>query len=189
MTCQAALEALLDAEPFELDAVSLTPLGQHLRDCARCRRVATQLAQDTRLLAHAMPAGIVQRPVRRSIPVLIPALALGAIVLAVMLRSGADRAPISASRIIEPAVVVTPPAPAPRPDVATEPAKVIRTRKSPPRAFARAVAVAPVRLETSAAQSPSVTVTSTAVTVTPPPGTRATVMHTSNPKLVVVWLH
>ena len=191
MTCQSALEALLDAEPIELDAASLTPLGQHLRECSRCRRVASQLAQDTRMLASAMYAPAVQQRARRSIPALVPALALGGIVLAVFVRSGAERAPAPASRVVEHATpvgeVVAPSAPSPV--AAPMPPNVARPRTVLPREFARAVAVAPVRLEPAVAESPSSPVESNVVTVTPPPGTRATVMQTSNPKLVVVWLH
>jgi hypothetical protein len=188
VTCQSALEVMLDAEPFELDAGSLTPLGQHLRECKRCHSVAAQLAQDTRLLANALKAPAVQRPVWRAIPTLMPALALGAIVIAVMLPSGGERAPTRTPAVAPPAVGV-PPSSSPSPNVSNGPATVTRTRHASPRAFARAVAVAPVRLETLSIEASSWTVESNAVTVSPPPGTRATVMHTSNPKFVVVWLH
>jgi hypothetical protein len=48
--------------------------------------------------------------------------------------------------------------------------------------------VAPVRLVAAQPDAP-LSVEVNGVAVTPPMGTRATVMHTNNPKFVVVWLH
>jgi hypothetical protein len=190
MTCTSALELMLDAEPSELYADGNTPLSTHLRDCARCRRVASQLAQDTQLLAHMLPVAPVKRPARRATPTLVPAFALAAIVLAVTLRSRAADEPVLPPTPVRNAVAVveaSAPLPAPRTPNAAAP-RVSRIRQAPLRAFAPAVAVAPVRFEPAVVQS-SVQVSPGTVTVTPPAGTRATVMQTSNPKLVVVWLY
>ena len=191
MTCEYALEAMLDAERSELDGNGGTPLSTHLRDCARCRGVASRLVQDTMLLAHALPPASVKRPARHAAPTLVPAFALAAIVLAVTLRSRSAGEPVSTAppatntvARVAPAV----PSPAPPTPNAAAPTRATRVRQTPLRAFARPTAVAPVRFARAVASS-TVPVSPGTVTVTPPAGTRATVMQTSNPKLVVVWLY
>jgi hypothetical protein len=192
MTCKSALERMLDAEPYELDADGVTPLGAHLRDCVRCRGVASRLVQDTLLLAHMLPVARVRRPARRAASTIVPVFVLAAIVMAVMLRSRSDdprtltTSPVQTAGAVVHASV--PSAASPAPNAAASPRRVARARQASFRAFAPAVAVAPVRFEPVASQS-SVTVSPGTVTVTPPAGTRATVMQTSNPKLVVVWLY
>jgi hypothetical protein len=191
MTCQSALERLLDAEPGEFSDTGSSPLGEHLRGCARCRRVAAQLMEDTQRLALAMAAAPVPRrsPSVRQM-VLVPTLAMAVLVVAVMWRV---RPPASTAGPGVPGVVQTPPAPpvstTPAPDV-----PVAKRRPSPAkpvtgRAFARSVPLAAVRLEPFATPPAQLSVETSGVTVTPSPGTRATVMHTSNPKLLVVWLY
>ncbi|HEX6314895.1 MAG TPA: hypothetical protein VFZ73_08550 [Gemmatimonadaceae bacterium] len=192
MTCDTALELLLDAEPSELDGRDATLLGMHLRGCARCGRVAARVVGDTRLLAHAMSAAPVRHVRRRATPVLLPALAAAALVMAVAIRSGREEPLLVATPGIGPAVpVAAAPVDPPEPSAANAPPRpVTRMRRSlPARAFAPAVAVAPVKLETAPVESFSFGPGSSTVAVTPPPGTRATVMQTSNPKFVVVWLH
>jgi hypothetical protein len=194
MNCESALELLLDAEPSELSGTAITPLGDHVRGCARCRRVAGQLLSDTRALALAMAAPVsVRRRSRRTMQVtIVPAFAMAAIVFAVMLRGGGTQAPNAVEPVIDPAPsLVTPPAvarvevpdpPASRPG----PARIVRRDGQ---AFARAVPLAPVRLAPAVMPEAPLSVEMSGVTVTPPAGTRATVMHTSNPKLLVVWLY
>lgn len=192
MTCDTALELLLDAEPAELDGRAATPLGNHVRRCARCGRVAAQLMRDTRLLSQAMPARAVARVRRRAMPVLVPAFALGALVMAVALRSRPDQVPPVRMPAVELALpIATAPVQLSKPSVAgaaTQTTGRIR-RALPARAYGPAVAVAPVRFAGVTVESSSSPPASNSVSVTPPEGTRATVMHTSNPKLVVVWLH
>jgi hypothetical protein len=63
-------------------------------------------------------------------------------------------------------------------------------RQVPPqqlRAFPRALPVAAVKLIAPAVIDPQRV--SSGVAVSPPSGTNALVMHTSDPKLVVVWLY
>lgn len=191
MTCESALELLLDAEPSEFSANQPTPLSEHLRGCARCHRVAAQLMQDTRRLAVAMAARPVRHPARRVRRVsLAPALAVAGLLFTVVLRARPGVAPaVPEPRRVEPAVSPSP-APAPvAPNVAFVPARASFPGHAARRAFARAVPLAPVRLVPSAVRAERLSVETSVVTVTPPAGTRATVMHTSNPKLVVVWLH
>jgi len=192
MTCEYALEAMLDAERSELDVNGATPLSAHLRDCARCRRVASRLVHDTLLLAHALPLAPVKRPAWRAAPTLVPAFALAAIVLAVTLRPRSAAEPTSTPSPARNTVAVVAPSglsPAPStPNAASAPTRAARVRHAPLRAFAPATAVVPVRFARAVTSSP-VPVSPATVTVTPPAGTRATVMQTSNPKLVVVWLY
>jgi hypothetical protein len=78
----------------------LTPLGRHLADCARCRRVAAQLRDDTAHLAAmvAVPRVAVRRAPLRLVPWLAGAAAVTALV--VVLRTPP-----------EPDVVIAPPTP------------------------------------------------------------------------------
>lgn len=189
MTCQSALELLLDAEPFELATPRVTPLGVHLRGCVRCRRVATQLMHDTQRLAVAMTLPIpARRPARRALLVsFAPVAAIAAMAFAVVLGTGPAEAPLLESVRSEPPAALAAAMRVPNADpVATRPAVV---KSVTHRAFARPVPVHPVRLIASAHAAPPLTVEMNGVAVTPPAGMRATVMHTSNPKLVVVWLH
>ena len=193
MTCDSALGLLLDAEPAEFSANQATPLGEHLRGCVRCRRVAAQVMRDTRQLAVAMAAAApVRHPARRrALRVsLAPALAVAGLVIAMVLRDRPGVAPavVELSRV-DAAVSPAPAPPAAAPNVDFAPARASVSRPAARRAFARVMPLAPVRLLPSAVRSDPLPVGTNVVTVTPPAGTRATVMHTSNPKLVVVWLH
>jgi len=193
MTCQSALELLLDAEPSEFSANQSTPLGEHLRGCARCRGVAAQLLQDTQGLALAMEAAPVRRPARRvRYLTLAPTFAMAAIVLAVMVRARPDVTAVPVMRAPVPVERPTPPAVTSHsstPDARVAAASPGRAMRREMRAFAPAVPLAPVRLARSEPVAPGAEVSSSGVTVTTPVGTRATVMHTSNPNLVVVWLY
>ena len=193
MTCDSALELLLEADPSEFSASERTPLGEHLHGCARCRRVAAQLMQDTRGLALAMNAEPVRPQASRVRPLtLIPAFAMAAIVFAVMLRGGTTspsvvqpNEPVAA--IVAPPVAHSDESPASVQSI-TRP-HVERAVRRDMKAFARAVPLPPVRLAQSSMPVAPLSMETSGVTVTPPAGTRATVMHTSNPKLVVVWLY
>lgn len=194
MTCHLVLETLLDAEPSELAADGMTPLGQHLRECARCRRVAAQLLHDTARLSIAMQRAPARRPARRPLQrSLTPAFVVGAIVFAVVLR-GARPAETPVVEQVRPddrpAPVSTPALPLPPNAVVTPPARAPRARLGVMRAFPRPVPVTPVKLERVDPPVPAeMAVATGGLSVDPPPGTRAAVLHTSNPKLVVVWLY
>ena len=193
MNCESALELLLDAEPSELSGTAITPLGDHLRGCARCRRVAGQLLSDTRSLALAMEtAAPVRRRSRRVMQVtMVPAFAMAAIVFAVILRGGSP-VPIVVHPANAPAPSVVAPSVAATVEISDPPVSRPRTPRVVRRegqAFARAVPLAPVRLAPASVPEASLSVERSGVTVTPPAGTRATVIHTSNPKLLVVWLY
>ena len=195
MTCALALETLLDAEPSEFIQAAASPLADHLRGCARCRRVAAQLHQDTQQLAHAMayaPARRRTRAVGRS--VLLPALALGSVVLAVMLRGRGGVAPVAPPLPVPVAALSTPTVPeapvrSPLPNVARTRRPVAPPVRRLPQAFSPAVPVAPVRLVRAEPVPSGGAVAIAGVTVSPPAGTRAAVMHTGDPKVVVVWLY
>jgi hypothetical protein len=191
MTCEVALEKLLDAELSEFSSNERTPLGEHLRACARCRRMAVQLMRDTQQLAVAFGAAAVCRPEPRTRRVsFAPAFVVAALVLAVVLRLR----PAGPPAILEPArsapsAPSAVPSPSAAPNAYPVAAQTPGARPASGRAYARAVPIAPVRLEPPDLRVSPTSVETSDVTVTPPPGTRATVMHTSNPKLVVVWLH
>jgi hypothetical protein len=193
MTCAQALESLLQADPSDLAGQGASPLAQHVRECLRCQRLAGQVLADTHLLA-ATGSFSTARPkrVRRRqwAPLLVaPATLAAAIVVMSLLRGrGVETrenvvslAPVTVARpVIQTPVRATAEAPAP-----TRPTRV-RIGK----AFPASVPVAPVRLEQRRRVVDEAPVSvMQAVAVAPPPGTRAAVLHTSDRKLVVVWLY
>lgn len=54
MTCDVALERMLEAEPEELLPQGESKLADHMRGCARCRSVAAELTAGGQLLAAAL---------------------------------------------------------------------------------------------------------------------------------------
>src|SRR5690242_18889520 len=104
MNCTMALEALLDEDPTALAVGEESPLGVHIRECGRCRRVAQQLMRDT----HSMSLAMVH--VRSSCPApharfaVVPAFGLAVLVLAAVLSSRPETA-------IPPSAVATSPIP------------------------------------------------------------------------------
>jgi hypothetical protein len=189
MTCDQALELMLDAELTELSATAPTRLGAHLRDCDWCRRVGLQLVDDTRHLASAMalPVDRHSRWKRRLYESLPAGLAAGILVmLTFQLR---EEAVVGEVPRVLPAVVVSPAAPA-VPDEPVAPPAATTARPRLLKAFPAAQPIAAVEMALQApVPTPPALVTSNAVSVTPPAGTRAVVMQTSDPKLVVVWLY
>lgn len=195
MNCASAIDAILEASPVELAGEGESPLAQHLRGCTRCQRLSSQLLVDTRRLAVAVRSTPALRTSNRAryAPFVPIALVASAILFGVM------RAPASneSTALVPPAVpgafvaaVPRSPASPVLPDAGTprvaSAARVSRT----PRAFPKPVPVAPVRIaQVEPSSRPAALQVSRAVSVDPPPGTRATVLHTSNPKLVVVWLY
>jgi hypothetical protein len=193
MRCDLVLEALLDAEPTELAGEGSSALAQHLRTCERCLGLATQLRADTRLLAAALPAAVTRRRVaRRTRYAVMAPMGLVAGMLALTVMRPPEPVP-RVNPVLPPAVVTRTVAKPVAPAVAVESSAstsrqrtIRRLAQLQPRAFPAAVAVQPVRLTTDVPVP--VPTQRSVVSVDPPAGTRAVVMHTNNPKLVVVWL-
>ena len=196
MNCASVLESLLDAELSDIAGQGNSALAEHLRSCVRCRRLAGQLLVDTRLLALAMPAAVMSTRVSRRTryAALAPAGVVAALMIVTISRSprqadapATTRAQVvpdttsvaTVSTVIPPTLNRTPVVRSARP----------RATAGAMRAFQRPVAVAPVRMESSMRSSTTPVTTSSVVSVDPPAGVRATILHTSNPKLVVVWLY
>lgn len=57
MTCDAARELLLTADPAELDGRTGSPLADHLRTCAACRAAAERLVMAQRAWSEALGGG------------------------------------------------------------------------------------------------------------------------------------
>ena len=185
MNCDRALLALLEAELPEL-TTSASPLAEHVRNCARCHRVADRFLSDTRSLAVAMPASGVHQK-RSTYSHAMAPLALAASLLVMVAVQRERRTPVVPVTATLPPVVIQPAAPVTH----VEPVAVSPTPRRVTHEFPRAVPVAAVKLAGSAsltAGPPQATPTRT-VSVTPPVGARAVVMQTSDPKLVVVWLY
>lgn len=56
MTCETALERILDADPEELSGETSSPLGEHLWTCARCRTLADEVLEGQAALAAVLEA-------------------------------------------------------------------------------------------------------------------------------------
>ena len=191
MNCASALEALLDAEPSELAGQGTTALIAHVATCERCRAVAHQLAGDTRLLAASVASTTV-RPVRFGSAIwihrsLVPVGLVAALLLALVPRT--PDAP-KGTTFSTPTVVVRDSVPPPRAvDNATPmPAQPARPRAA--RAYPAPIPVAAVRINASPRPlAPTRSDGGPAVVVDASAGQRVTVMRTSNPKVIVVWLY
>lgn len=191
MTCTQMLERLIEADPDALAGRGNSDVAVHVRECARCRALATQLLAETRLLATVVERGAAVRRIRSS--VIIPALAAAAAVAFVMLPDQPTKpAIVFPSRA--PAVAVTPNvvapvvvAPAlPSTKRTSTPAAVAST-SAPRRQLARAYPVA-TPIAAMPLQVPA-EISYQQVAVTPPPGKRAAVMRTSDPAMTVVWVY
>lgn len=56
MTCETALDRMMEAEPAELRGPGDTPLARHLQTCPRCGRVAAALVAELDALDAALDA-------------------------------------------------------------------------------------------------------------------------------------
>lgn len=92
MRCDDALAVMLAAELAELSCEHRTPLGRHLADCARCRRVAEQLRDDSAHLAAmvAVPRLAVPRAPVRIMPWIAGTAAATALALVLRTPSKPD---------------------------------------------------------------------------------------------------
>jgi hypothetical protein len=201
MTCDHALELLLEADLGELDGAGESPLARHVRDCAKCRAVAAQLAMDTRALAVARGEHPAARPTgaRRAFrlyPVAFAGALAAALALVVLevdhtaVDSPATSHPSSSLVVANPAARVAPPAPPPASRRIEAPLASRRIEApAAARRFAEAVAATPVRLVASQSVAVRVSGDPDAVTVRAPEGTRVAVLKTGNAAITVVWLY
>jgi hypothetical protein len=196
MNCDLALELMLEADLAEMSGAMATPLGQHLRACAKCRGVGAHLVESTERFASLMatPVGQGARRVRRVYESAPVALAAGILVMfAMQVRQQA----VPNLPNVLPAIVVTGTVPPPTEEVSRAPifktvaAAVRAAPVTSLRAFPVARPIAAVELAPTVAgiATTSLVVASNVVSVTPPAGSRAVVMQTGDPKLVVVWLY
>jgi hypothetical protein len=183
MNCTVALETMLGADFAELAAN--TPLAAHVRGCTRCRRVADALQSDTKLLA-ARPLVVTGRERSSASRYALVPLAAAALLVVVSVQRQARAPAVREVSTLTP-VIVDSFAPA-RPASAAAEMRAPR----PGRAYPRAVPLAAVKLnlvEPVVARPARPIEAVPAVSVTPPAGTRAVVMQTSDPRVVVVWLY
>ena len=207
MRCHESLTLLLAAERDELEGRDSSAVAAHIRDCAKCRAVATQLLSDTTVLAELtpLPAGLVRRQLvpMRSAPRNIArpvawtgALAAAAVVifLSVPRIPARQSAPALASALITSQPVVQPAAAA-DPRTATGAPRRRTGNKSiaavQATRFEGVTAATPVRFVASQAvdELAARSADSNGVAVSPPAGRRATVLATRNPAITVVWLY
>ena len=194
MMCDHALEMLLEADLDELAGNGGSPLAAHVRECAKCRAVATRIAVDTRALARAFDENrVVPRPLGgRPRFALRPVVVVGAMAAALALivfglRRDRDLPPLAATG---PAAS---PVPAPSPARIVKPAArgARESQGTPvaPRRFAEPVPATPVRFVASHSVTARAIGDPGGVTVTAPEGTRVAVLRTGNPAITVVWLY
>ena len=192
MTCAAALEAMMDAEPSELAGQATTSLATHLTTCRQCRAVAHRLSMDTHLLAAAVASVETAQRTRRTRTLrvhrsLVPVGLVAALLLVLASRSrdatlGIQSSPptVADRESVAPPLVVTDAVPAP----------VQRPTLKPVRAFPAPIPVAAVRINAPPpAFAPTWVEDGPGVVVDVPTGERVAVIRTSNPKITVVWLY
>lgn len=214
MICDVMLDRMLEAGATELDGVGDTVIARHVRECARCRRVARVLRDDTARLSIAV-AGASQRHAlhvgefraRERHPRYVTPTSVGAVLVAAALLlmlfprgkpadvdSGAP--PFVANDVPKLTGVRPVPASHTGPVVAPVPSIPAGARQYVPRAFARAQTVAAVPVEFNESDASVFDVAPTDVdaiesdvVVTPPSGVRAAVMRGVAPGVTVIWLH
>jgi hypothetical protein len=148
--------------------------------------MAEALLADTRLLATGLSTVAVRRRTAVGRYAFVPLAAAATVLVMVSVRWPTSGSVMEVSTRRPSVLVDLMPA---TPVVAAAPrARFLR----PGRAYPRAVPVAAVKMnhtELLVAQSATPIPTTREVSVTPPAGTRAVVMQTSDPRLVVVWLY
>lgn len=185
MKCAEMLTLLLEAEREELEGKGTSLVASHVRECARCRAVASQLLSDTMVLtAHTAGRGVSAMPARpRSRRPLVwsgAVAAAAALALMVMPVRTAQRIPLS-----EPAHVQV----AAHLETRSEKPVSALVRMRPVR-FQAVSAATPVRFVASQTMDePMTPVDSNGVSVASPAGTRSAVLATRNSKITVVWLY
>ncbi|HVT38884.1 MAG TPA: hypothetical protein VHE78_07560 [Gemmatimonadaceae bacterium] len=214
MMCDRALETLLDAEMDELNGKGRTPLAAHLRECAKCRAVARQIALDTHALGRVLGGNLVApHPVgRRQRFVLRPggvvgALAVGLVLVTLGVRRDNGRprlatnlpvaagdqtlsgvpAPLPVTRPLAPGLVVPPTTRIVRPAAPV----ASRTPGTPvaARRFAEPVPATAVQFVASKPVAAPAIGDPSELTVTAPQGTRIAILKTGNAAITVVWLY
>lgn len=208
MMCAEMYEQMLEADLSELRLDGASPLAEHLRDCARCRSIATRLTRDTQLLATVVAR---RSPRRTSLARRYAVLAVAASLFVVLARwpDARDVGPVS----LRGAVVVAdtsrlntePPSSTHVLPVVTSPGGLVSARQLSARpATVRTASVVenPVRAQRISAalveQPRSIAAIrlpdapraplGAAVSVDPADGKRATIIRTTNPAITVVWL-
>jgi hypothetical protein len=201
MTCADVLDAMMECDPADLQEASEHPIAIHVRECARCRAVASSLTRGVSLLVpaagHALDLARRRRTRVRAVAIAALPIAAG-FVLMVLARGRPSETvspvvsgvppvvPSVAAPAAVPAatrVVAVVPAPKRAKSVADKPAAAVTVAQ---RAVedASIVDTPPLDLPLSAPDSmpPS-------VRVTPMSGQRVAILKTSDPKTTVVWIY
>ena len=118
MTCAAMVEQMLEADLAELTGSGGTELARHVRECPRCRAVATRLVQDTRTLARSVPPTCMEpvvvaaQPRRRGVYVAqstaLVGIAAADVIMAIPGRRDGDAPPSLRTAVMRPVTVVPP---------------------------------------------------------------------------------
>ena len=106
MTCVTMIDRMLEADLEELEAQGESEIALHVRQCERCRAVASQLVRDTRELARMVPARDAEpvravrhgRALRRARSAVI--IGVAAVLAVVLVRSSNQRTAVDRSRSI-----------------------------------------------------------------------------------------
>lgn len=182
MTCETALERILEADPEELSGETSSPLGEHLWTCARCRALADEVLEGQAALAAVLEAMRPRTDVEE-LPGMIPDSAGGEVELARSARPRSRRRwawgmlPVAAAAVVAGLLLS---------DGGRDgsPAVVTPAESAPPGAFGRQ-SVASVGPGRRAVPSPAIS-RPPRVGVSRPHG--VTIIQTSNPKISVVWI-
>lgn len=110
LSCAAAREQMLTAEPRELEAGGDSALSRHIRRCPACRRAAAALCSEHAALADSIDrlSAFDPSPPRRAgrrLPWAIPATVVAAVAVALVGRGVLDRTgPLAPITLPSPAV-------------------------------------------------------------------------------------
>lgn len=170
MTCETALERMLEAGPAALRGEDGGELARHIANCRQCARTAATLLEETGALDRAL-GDWAQRA--------SPDEAADAALAAVRAAPGDESVPV-------------------RPDHshragAGAPRRTWRRRAWIPLAAAAALAgilfLARDDTPFPVASAPAAPPSEPRVSVTPPPDRSAAIMETENPNITIVWLY
>lgn len=204
LTCESALDRMLEAAPAELRGEADTELARHIAGCERCRKVAAAMLAEL----DAVDSALAEFAAGATEPAATADPAVNVMVRARAAADAAADAALAASRAAGAGDVVSladrrPPAGESPPEAAGSPrspkaARGFRGRGRTRAAWIPLAAAAALAAVLVFRQNPSLptdvpapepeSVVRPVVSVTTPPDRNAAIMETENPNITIVWL-
>ena len=188
MTCDAALNRMLEAEPAVLRGEGENELARHIAGCERCARVAEAILAELDSVDRALDDFAAARAPGAAADAALAAIRTQGDGTVVPTPSGEEETPGPTGTLLRRAG----PVPPGRPPAGARRRSWTRTAWAP---LAAAAALATV-LVLARDESPVPTGTASAspafrprVSVTPPADRSAAILETTNPNITIVWLY